>query len=134
MVDINWRAVAAGFVVTLIVGFLSGATVPETDITLPVIGWGLTGLLGGLTAGYMAGHGYGNGAINGAVATTIGAIIVLAVLALFGTLLLGAFGLGLALFGVVFLVLYAVPGAVGGALGAMLKGREPARVGRPARR
>ncbi|WP_224333647.1 DUF5518 domain-containing protein [Haloprofundus halobius] len=134
MAELNWRAIAIGFVVTLVLGLLSGNAIPLTDLTLPVIGWGVTGVLGGLAAGYVAGHGMGNGAVNGIVATTIGAILVYAVLAVLGTVLLGFVGLSFALVALLFLGLYAIPGAVGGAVGAMLKRSSPADRTQPAGR
>ncbi|KTG09543.1 hypothetical protein AUR64_13600 [Haloprofundus marisrubri] len=134
MAELNWRAIGLGFVVTLVLGLLSGNSIPLTDLTLPVIGWGLTGIVGGLAAGYVAGRGMGNGAVNGIVATTIGAILVYAVLAVFGTVLFGFVGFTVALVGLLYLGLYAIPGAVGGAVGAMLNRSSPADRTQPAGR
>ncbi|WP_224267888.1 DUF5518 domain-containing protein [Haloprofundus salinisoli] len=131
MAQLNWLAIVIGFVVTLLIGLLSGNAIPLTDLTLPVIGWGLTGVVGGLAAGYVAGHGMGNGAVNGLVATTIGAILVYAVLTILGTVLFGFAGLSFALVALLFLGLYAIPGAVGGAVGAMLNRSSPADRAQP---
>lgn len=134
MAEVNWRAVAVGFVVTLIIGLISGYTIPFTDMVIPVIGWGLTGFVGGAAAGYMAGHGISNGAVNGILGTTIGAILVLGFFSILGTVLFGVVGLSAFLGSFLVLGLYAIPGAVGGAVGALLKGSEPTETGRPAGR
>ncbi|MGM0592594.1 MAG: DUF5518 domain-containing protein, partial [Halobacteriota archaeon] len=75
--DINWRAVGYGFLTTLILGLLSGLSIPGIDATLPVLGYGLTAVIGGLVAGYVAGLGAWNGAIHGGIATVVGAFVVL---------------------------------------------------------
>ncbi len=134
MAEINWRAVGIGFVVTLVIGLIGGFTVSMTDLTIPIIGWGLTGLVGGAAAGYVAGHGVDNGIVNGILGTTIGAIVVLGALLIAGTLLFGLVGLSVFLVPILLLGLYAIPGAVGGAIGAMLKGTESAEAGQPAGR
>ena len=134
MAEINWRAVGIGFVVTLVIGLIGGFTVSMTDLTMPIIGWGLTGLVGGAAAGYVAGHGVDNGIVNGILGTTIGAIVVLGALLIAGTLLFGLVGLSVFLVPILLLGLYAIPGAVGGAIGAMLKGTESAEAGQPAGR
>jgi hypothetical protein len=131
--DFNVRAIIYGIVKTIIVGLLSGAVVPFTDMTLPVVGFGLTGIIGGLVAGYVAGTKLNDGALNGGVASAAGAIIALVVLTVAGLLAgpipaMGLFGLG-----VLFVIVAAIPGAVGGALGAWLQGRSTKRrTGRPA--
>lgn len=132
--SINWRAVAIGFVVTVIVGLLSGFTIPLTNMTLPALGWAVTGILGGVAAGYVAGNGVWNGAVHGALGTTIGAVIVIGIMAVFGTLLFGLVGMGLFLVPLLLLGLYAIPGAIGGAVGAVVKGSEPVEMGQPAGR
>ena len=134
MAEINWRAVGIGFVITVIIGLLSGYTIPMTDITLPIVGWGLTGLIGGLASGYIAGNGATNGVVNGILGTTIGALVVLLVLLVAGTLFLGLVGLAMFLVPLLLLGLYAIPGAIGGAIGALLKGSESVEAGQPAGR
>lgn len=134
MIALNWRAVVTGFVVTLVIGLLSGMTISAESMALPTVGWGLTGLLGGVAAGYVAGGGFGNGAVNGIVGTTLGALIVGVVSLVLGTLFFGLVGLAVVLTGFLFIGLYAIPGAVGGAIGAMAKGRTATPVGRPAGR
>lgn len=122
--NINWRAVGYGFVATVILGVLSGATIPYTDFTLPVVSYGLTGLIGGLVAGYMTMGSAGDGALNGFLATVIGGLVVLAVLGLIGTLVAGLIGLSITLFALFLLALSGIPGAIGGYLGAWYKGRS----------
>jgi hypothetical protein len=128
---INWRAVGIGFVVTLVIGLIGGFAVPYTDVTIPALSWGVVGLVGGAVAGYLVGGGIWNGAVNGILATTIGALVVLVVLGVVGTLLLGLVGLSLFLIPLLLLGLYAIPGAVGGAVGALLKGATAPEAGQP---
>lgn len=129
--SINWRAVGIGFLVTVVIGLVGGFTVPFTDLTVPALSWGLIGLLGGFVSGYLAGGTILNGAANGILGTTIGALAVLVVLLLAGTLLLGALGLAMALVPLLLLGLYAIPGAIGGAIGALLKNSAARDVGQP---
>jgi len=122
--ELNARAVAAGFVVTIVIGLLGGLTIPYTAITLPVLGWLLTGFLGGIAAGYIARGTLTDGAVNGGVATVVGSFVVLVIMSLVGVLTAGLFGIGLFVMGVLFLVVAAIPGFVGGAVGRALKGEE----------
>jgi len=114
--EINWRAVLYGFAVVVVLGLLSNATIPFTNTALPVIGWGLTGLVGGLVAGYVVGT-TESGAVHGAIATVIGSFVALVILSLLGLFASFMAGVGLFLAGVVALLIYAIPGAVGGAIG-----------------
>ncbi|RXK51431.1 DUF5518 domain-containing protein [Halorientalis pallida] len=131
MAALNTRAVLAGFVVTLAIGIIGGLTLPLTGITLPSLGWAATGLLGGFVAGYVAGDGVGNGVVNGIVGTTLGALIVGGILAVLGTVLFGLVGLATVLVWALYLGFHAIPGAIGGGLGGMVKRREPEPAGRP---
>lgn len=133
--DINWRAVGYGFVATIVIGLLSGFTVPFVDVTLPVIGYGLAGLVGGLVAGYVATTSLGGGMVHGAIATVIGGFVVLVVLSVLAVFASPVASFGVFAAGLLVLLVQAVPGAVGGALGSYLKGRrEPAEMemGKPA--
>lgn len=132
--DINWRAVLYGFLVTIALGLLSGVGIPYTNASLPVLGWGLTGLVGGLVGGYVAGGTLGNGAVNGGLASVLGAFIALVVLSVLGVLFGGLLGIGIFTVGLLFLVSAAIPGGVGGAIGSWAKGRaeRSAEMGRPA--
>lgn len=131
--NLNWRAIGYGFLATVILGVLSGATLPYTDFTMPTVSYGLTGLIGGAIAGYVTMGTAGDGALNGFLATIIGGLVVLAVLAVIGTLVAGLLGLGIVLFAVFLLALAGIPGAVGGYLGAWYRGRRSTRrVGRTA--
>ena len=132
---LNLRAVLFGVITAIVVGLISGMSVPFTDNTLPAVGFGLTGLIAGLVAGYVAGGTVGNGALNGGVATSLGTILVVVVLGLIGTALAGVFGLGVLVVGAVFVLIAAIPGAVGGAIGAWAKGeRVTSPAGRPINR
>jgi hypothetical protein len=129
---INWRAVLYGLLTSIVLGILSGLAVPYTDLSLPVLGAGLTGLIAGAVAGYYNNRSTMSDATHGALATVIGALVIAVVLTLVGTLLAGIFGLGLGLGLLVLVVVAGIPGAVGGWLGGYLhRGRED-RVGRPA--
>ncbi|MFB6155839.1 MAG: DUF5518 domain-containing protein [Haloferacaceae archaeon] len=132
MATINWRAVGYGFLTTLVLGLLSGFTVPVANVTLPAVGYGLAGIIGGGVAGYMVGGKLGTGAIHGGIATVVGGFVVLVVVTLLTTLVSPIAGVGLFGAGVLLLLVQAVPGVIGGAIGSMLKGRQPAEMGRPA--
>ncbi|RDZ63425.1 hypothetical protein C5B90_09765 [Haloferax sp. Atlit-12N] len=129
----NMRAIAYGFIATVVVGFLGGLTVPFTNVTLPTVGYILTGIIGGLVAGYLVTTGMADGALNGLVGTTLGAIIVAIGLVVMNVLFAGVF-FGLTVFAaaVVIIALAGIPGALGGALGSMLHDRSAARRTRPA--
>ncbi|MFC7202214.1 DUF5518 domain-containing protein [Haloferax namakaokahaiae] len=131
--ELNIRAIAYGFGTTLLLGLLSGFTIPFTTVTLPVLGFGLIGVIGGLVAGYMVATGMTDGAVNGLVATMLGAIIVAIGLVIFNILFEGVF-FGLTTFAaaIVLIAVAGIPGVVGGALGSMLHDRSEARRSRPA--
>lgn len=127
------RAIAYGFGTTLLLGILSGLTIPFTNVTLPVIGYLLVGVIGGLVAGYMVTTGMADGAINGLVATMLGAIIVAIGLVIFNVLFTGVFfGLTTLAASIVVIALAGIPGVVGGALGSVIHDRSEARRTRPA--
>ncbi|GAA0223257.1 DUF5518 domain-containing protein [Haladaptatus pallidirubidus] len=133
--DFKLRAVVYGIVATIIVALFSGAAIPFTDMTLPIVGAGLTGIIGGVVAGYVAGSRLGDGALNGGVATAAGAIVALLLLTFAGLMAGPIPAMGLFAFGVLFVVVAAIPGIIGGAVGSWLKGRSTGRAtGRPAGR
>lgn len=74
---IDRKAVAYGFIVSLLIGLVGGAVIPGTGMTVPVMGWGLAGIVAGLVAGYVTGGTVGSGALHGGLATVIGALVVL---------------------------------------------------------
>lgn len=123
----NHRVLLADFVATVVLGVLSGTTIPYTDVTMPTVSYGLTSLIGGAIAGYMAMESARSGAVHGFLATIIGGLVVLVALALLGTLVAGLIGLSVALFALFLLALSGIPGAVGGAIGAWLHGRGTRR-------
>lgn len=129
---VNWRAVLGGFLASIIIGLISGLGLPFTDVSLPVIGAGLTGLLAGGVAGYMNNRSLVSDALHGALATTIGAVVVTVILTVLGTLATGFLGLGIGLAALAFIVFTAVPGIVGGAVGGLLHGEDDVEMGRPA--
>ena len=131
MTTIDVRAVLAGFVTTVAIGVLGGLALPLTDFTVPTLSWVGTGLVGGFVAGYLAGGGVGQGALNGIVGTTLAALLVGVVLAVVGTVLFGLVGLATVLLGALFLGLHAIPGAIGGGLGGLVKNRSVRPASRP---
>lgn len=127
---VKWMAVVYGIVAAFVIGLVSGLGLPFTDATLPSIGAGVTGLIAGAVAGYFARDGTGSGALHGFLATTIGGLIVAVILVVLGTLTAGFLGLGVALAFLALVLLYGIPGAIGGALGGIIAPDEtPA--GRP---
>ena len=123
---VNWKAVLYGIITTFVLGLVSGFGLPSTDITLPVIGAGVTGLIAGRVAGYFAREGLRSGILHGFLATTIAGSCVALILLFTGTILAGVIGLSA---GVVFLTLVlaqGIPGAIGGAIGGILGPAETA--------
>ncbi|WP_254762941.1 DUF5518 domain-containing protein [Natrinema marinum] len=125
---INWTAVVVGFVVTLALGFISGLIYVGSGASVALLYWGGIGLFGGLTAGYLAGGAMSSGMIHGGMATVFGSLILL-VITSFTTLLFGGLVASFGVFtvGVLLLAFYAIPGAVGGAVGSWAKHRRAAR-------
>lgn len=129
--DINWRAVLYGFITQAVIGVLSGVALPFTDLSLPVVGAGLAGLIAGGVAGYYNNRSTTSDATHGALATVIGALVVGIILTVLGTLVAGIFGLGAGLGLLVLIFVAGIPGAVGGVVGGYLhRGREDT-AGRP---
>lgn len=119
--DIEWGAVAIGFILSIVFGAIFGVLIYGVGALL---GW----LIAGIVVGYMVGGTAGNGMANGAVSGLFGAIILSILLLVFGTLLLGIVGFAAAtvtslvliigFFGVMIIM------AIGGAIGSIIKG-EP---------
>lgn len=130
---IDTKAVVYGFIVSLLIGLIGGAVIPGTDMTIPILGWGLAGVVAGLVAGYVAGGSVGNGAIHGGLATVIGALVLLVAVSFVGALFGGLVpAFGLLTIGMTVLVIYAIPGAIGGAIGSWGKNRRTKPTARPA--
>lgn len=130
---IDRKAVMYGFIVSLLIGLVGGAVIPGTGMTVPVMGWRLAGIVAGLVAGYVARGTVGSGALHGGLATVIGALVVLIAVAFVETLFGGLVpAFGLLTVGAALLVIYAVPGAIGGAIGSWSKNRRAAYRARPA--
>lgn len=123
--SINWTAVVTGFVVTLALGIITGLIYVSSESSVVLLYWGGIGVLGGLTAGYLAGGVMSSGALHGGIATVLGSLIILAISAFTALLFEGIVtSFGVLVFGVLVLALYAIPGALGGALGAWAKDRR----------
>ncbi|WP_049915811.1 MULTISPECIES: DUF5518 domain-containing protein [Natrialba] len=122
---INWSAVITGFVVTLVLGFISGMIYAGSDASVAVLHWGTIGILGGLTAGYLVGGRIGTGALHGGIATVFGSLILL-VIAAFTTLLFAGVVpmFSMVVLGLLMLAFYAIPGVLGGAIGSWAKSRR----------
>ncbi|WP_254529960.1 DUF5518 domain-containing protein [Natrinema gelatinilyticum] len=124
---INWSAVITGFVVTLALGIISGFIYVGSEASVVFLYWGGIGLFGGLTAGYLAGGTMGSGAVHGGIATVFGSLILLAITT-FTTLLYAGLvaSFGVLVLGLMLLAFYAIPGALGGAIGSWAKHRRTA--------
>ncbi|SIS00044.1 DUF5518 domain-containing protein [Natronorubrum thiooxidans] len=125
--DINWTAVVTGFVMTLALGFISGLIYVGSEASVVLLYWGGIGILGGLTAGYLAGGTVSSGATHGGIATVFGSLVLL-VIATFTTLLFAGLvaSFSVLVLGILMLAFYAVPGALGGAIGSWTKHRRAA--------
>ncbi|WP_254766020.1 DUF5518 domain-containing protein [Salinilacihabitans rarus] len=125
--NVNWTAVVTGFAVTLALGFISGLVYVGSEASIVLLYWGGIGLFGGLAAGYLAGGTIGSGATHGGLATVVGSLVLLA-LATFTTLLFGGLvaSFSVLVLGLLMLAFYAIPGALGGAIGSWAKHRRAA--------
>lgn len=121
---LHFRAILYGFLLSILLTVLSGFTIPFTDLGIPGLSAAVVGLLAGFVTGYVADQGLTSGAVNGAVATTLGSIISVLVLSVIGTLVVGAIGAGIFVIGVFLVVAQMVPGALGGVLGSVVRGRR----------
>lgn len=129
---VNTRAILYGFLTSVIIGILSGVGLPFTDAALPTIGAGLSGLLAGGVAGYVNNRGSISNALHGVVATSLGAVLVVLILAVLGTLATGFLGLGVLLTGTVLILVTAIPGLIGGIVGGILNSGKDTKRARPA--
>lgn len=124
---INWTAVVTGFIMTLALGFISGLIYVGSEASVVFLYWSGIGLFGGLTAGYIAGGTASSGAVHGGMATVLGSLVLLAVTALTTLLFAGLVAsFGVLIVGILLLAFYAIPGALGGAVGSWAKHRRTA--------
>ncbi|MFC4247092.1 DUF5518 domain-containing protein [Natribaculum luteum] len=125
--NINWTAILTGFVVSLALGFISGLVYVGSEASIVLLYWGGIGLLGGLTAGYLAGGTVGSGAVHGGIATVFGSLVLLAITTLTALLFAGLVAsFSVLVLGLLLLAFYAIPGALGGAIGSWAKHRRAA--------
>ncbi len=129
--NLNWIAIGAAFLVTIVISFVSGLYLPKNV--------GLIGpIIGGLIAGYIVDGNYTDGIINGGIPAGIAGLIYLtAVVLLFGsqivtiasmvgykgsveTLIIGA-AIAAAFTG---FAMYFVLGLIGGIIGVAIKERN----------
>ena len=128
MMTINWKAVAYGFIVSLIIGIVNGLVVVGTGMVLPIIGWGLAGIIAGLVAGYVGGGTRTDGAVNGGLSTIIGSLVLLFAVTFSNILFAGLVpAVGAFTFWILVLLIYAIPGMIGGAIGSWSKERQVMR-------
>lgn len=135
MVTTNWRAVATGFIVIVVLGLIA-SFIQE----FAVLGTAVGAIIGGFTAGYLARGNISDGTWNGFLAGLVGAVVVIAVLAVLGLAvslvelsLGGVFAtVGIAIAALVFAAIAAIPAAIGGALGGMVVDRRSRETRRPA--
>jgi len=126
--ELNWKAVVIGFIATIALGIIGGLIVAGTETVALTTSWGLIGIGGGLVAGYIAGGTVSTGAIHGGIATVLGSLLTLAIVT-FTTLLFAGVvpTFGVLVGGLLLLAFYAIPGALGGAVGSWAHGRRAAR-------
>ncbi|QFU84969.1 DUF5518 domain-containing protein [Natronorubrum aibiense] len=125
---LHWIAIVTGFVVAFVLAVISGLLIAGTDAATLVASWAMIGIVGGLVAGHMAGGTVGTGAVHGGIATVLGSLITLAVVTFTTLLFAGVVAtFGVLAVGLLLLAFYAIPGALGGAIGSWAKGRRAAR-------
>jgi len=126
--ELNWKAIVIGFVATLAFGIVSGLIVAGTELMSLATSWAMIGIVGGLVAGYLAAGTVSTGAVHGGIATVLGSLITLAIVT-FTTLLFAGVvpTFGVLVGGLLLIAFYAIPGALGGAVGSWVHGRRAAR-------
>ncbi|WP_254532270.1 DUF5518 domain-containing protein [Natrinema gelatinilyticum] len=125
---LNWSAIVIGFAVALVLAVISGLLVAGTNAASLAMSWATIGVLGGLVAGYIAGGTVSTGAVHGGIATVLGSIITLAVVTFTTLLFVGLVPtFGVLVGGLLLVAFYAIPGALGGAIGSWANGRRAAR-------
>ena len=112
---INWKPVAIGFVVTLILEIIG--VIGFSGMFVPLIISILAPVIGGLLAAYIAGGEYIDGARNGGLAGGFGSLVA-AIIVLSGA------DLAAIIFSAIFsFILSAILGIIGGTIGIVLKGK-----------
>lgn len=125
---LHWTAIVTGFVVAFVLAVISGLLIAGTDAATLAASWAIIGIVGGLVAGHMAGGTVGTGAVHGGIATVLGSLITLAVVTFTTLLFAGVVAtFGVLVVGLFLLAFYAIPGALGGAIGSWAKGRRATR-------
>lgn len=133
--QVNGRAIAYGFSTAFILGIAAALLFPVATVMTPVLMYALIGGIAGLVAGYYTPEETGSAILNGALSTSIGGVLVLTMSVLFELLFEGLVAsFGIAVIGLIVIAAYAIPGAVGGAIGGWYKGRRTERAARAAPR
>ena len=126
--QVSGRAIAYGFSTAFILGSVAAVLFPFATVMTPLLMYGLIGGIAGLVAGFYAPEGTGSAVLNGGLSTTIGGVVVGAMLVLLGLLFEGLVAsFGIAVVGLIVVATYAIPGAVGGAIGGWYNGRRTER-------
>lgn len=113
-----------GFGVGIVITVLGEATAVGELVLPDGGGYVLAGLLGGFVAGFVAGGSAGTGAFTGGLASVFGGLGILGIAVVVGALFSGIVTAAAVLvLGVLLLEIYAIPGAIGGVIGAAVKGR-----------
>jgi uncharacterized protein involved in cysteine biosynthesis len=113
---INWKPVAIGFVVTLILEII-GVLIGFWGMFVPLIISILAPVIGGLLAAYIAGGEYIDGARNGGLAGGFGSLVA-------AFIVLSGADLAAIIFSAIFsFILSAILGIIGGTIGIVLKGK-----------
>jgi uncharacterized protein involved in cysteine biosynthesis len=113
---INWKPVAIGFVVTLILEII-GVLIGFSGMLVPLIISILAPVIGGLLAAYIAGGEYIDGARNGGLAGGFGSLVA-------AFIVLSGADLAAIIFSAIFsFILSAILGIIGGTIGIVLKGK-----------
>lgn len=132
--EVNGRAIAYGFGTAFVLGIVAAVLFPVATVMTPLLMYGLIGGIAGLVAGYYT-TGAGSAVLNGGLSTTIGGVVVVAALVLLGLLFEGLVAsFGIAVVGLIMVVTYAIPGAIGGAIGGWYSSRRTERAAKPAPR
>ncbi len=127
--DINWKAVGVGLIVTLILGIIL-SFVGILNILAPIIG--------GIVAGYMLRGNYTTGAVNGGLGAAVAGFLVTLIAVLLGSSVIsaalvssgftgdsaGLIGLATIVGAIVSFIVFFILGAIGGIIGILIKGKE----------
>lgn len=120
--------VLIGFGVGIVIALLGEATAVGELLLPDGGGYVLAGLLGGFVAGFVAGGSARTGAFTGWLASVLGGLGILGIAVVLGALFSGIVtSAAVLVLGVLLLGIYTIHGAIGGVIGAAVKGRRDGR-------